>query len=198
MATDRAAQFVRVDARVALRRVEVLVAEQLLRDAYTSRSTSKADVEVDPEERKLLLEQYKLTAEMADRISARRGIANSFYFTVSSALLATSESLSLPFAAGAGMILAAAWWLQLRSYRRLNAAKWTVINALERELPGQPFSDEWKIIKGDPVDRAVLRSERLGRAIQPLARYTELSVIEQVVPAVFCVLFAITLGRSVS
>jgi hypothetical protein len=40
-------------------------------------------------------EQYKLAAELADRISARRGTANGFYLSISSALLATSESLSL-------------------------------------------------------------------------------------------------------
>src|SRR5581483_4789886 len=70
-----------------------------------------------------LIEQYKLAAEMADRVSARRGAANGFYFTVSSALLATSESLSLATASAAGIVLACAWWLQLRSYRNLNAAK---------------------------------------------------------------------------
>lgn len=145
------------------------------------------------EDTKTLFEQYKLAVEMADRISARRGIANGFYFTVSSGLLAAAESFGLAKVSGAGLVLACAWWLQLRSYRKLNAAKWTVISALEKELPASPFTDEWDILKSDPLDGAVARSKLLTGALSPLARYTELSVIEQVVPLVFAVLFIVTL-----
>src|SRR5947209_3371270 len=118
----------------------------------------------DPE-RGIVLEQYRIAVEMADRISARRGTANSFYFTVSSALLATSESLSLPLAAGAGVLLAGAWWLQLRSYRTLSAAKWTVIGKLEATLPAQPFVDEWEIVKADPVERIATRWEWMSNVL---------------------------------
>jgi hypothetical protein len=113
-------------------------------------------------------------------------------------LLAASESLSLSLASAAGMILGATWWLQVRSYRKLNAAKWTVIGQLESRLPSQPFVDEWAIIKADPVERVILRSRRLGRYLTPLARYAELSVVEQVVPLVFLVLFIATLIRALT
>jgi hypothetical protein len=145
-----------------------------------------------------LLEQYKLAAEMADRVSARRGAANGFYFTVSSALLATSESLSLATASAAGIVLACAWWMQLRSYRNLNAAKFGVIAKLEQRLPIQVFGEEWAILKKEPVERTVLRSRLLGRLLKPLSRYAELSVVEQVVPLVFLVLFTITLAHSLA
>ncbi len=145
-----------------------------------------------------LIDQYKLAAEMADRVSARRGAANGFYFTVSSALLATSESLSLATASGAGMVLACAWWLQLRSYRNLNSAKFEVIGKLEEHLPAKVFGDEWEILKREPVEKTILRSRRLGQFLKPLSRYAELGVVEQVVPAVFLVLFAITLVHSLS
>lgn len=148
-------------------------------------------------DRSVILEQYRLAVEMADRVSLRRGTANSFYFTVSSALLATAESLSLPIAAGAGVLLCGAWWFQLRSYRTLSAAKWTVIGKLEAGLPTHPFRDEWDIIKRDPLERAVNRWPWGSKLAQPLARYTELGVVEQVVPLVFCVLFAISLGRGI-
>ena len=145
-----------------------------------------------------LIEQYKLAAEMADRVSARRGAANGFYFTVSSALLATSESLSLATASAAGIVLACAWWLQLRSYRNLNAAKFEVIGKLEQRLPARVFGDEWAILKQEPVERTVLRSRPLGRLVQPLSRHAELSVVEQVVPLVFLALFAVTLAHSLA
>jgi hypothetical protein len=145
-----------------------------------------------PDEVQRLFDQYKLGAELADRLSARRGTANGFFFTVSSALLAASESLSLSLAAAAGMVLAATWWLQLRSYRILNAAKFTVLGQIEDELPVRLFAEEWEIVKQDRLDRAILRSRRLGRLAKPLARYPELSVVEQVVPAIFLILFAVT------
>ena len=84
-------------------------------------------------------EQYKLAVEMADRISARRGTANAFYFTVTSALLGFAEGLDLTVTSAAGAVLAAAWWLQLRSYRNLSAAKWQVITALEQGPPDSTF-----------------------------------------------------------
>ena len=62
----------------------------------------------EQEEQAVLFEQYKLAVEMADRVSARRGTANAFYFTVSSALLAASETLGLGLASAAGILLALA------------------------------------------------------------------------------------------
>ena len=141
----------------------------------------------------VLLDQYKLATEMADRLSSRRGTANSFYFTVCSAVLATSEYFSLSLVALAGLALSAAWFLQLRSYRVLAAAKWTVIAKLEADLPRQPFSDEWDLLKKDPVERTIIRRPWLTWLTKPMARYAELSVVEQVVPFVFFLLFAIGL-----
>ena len=145
-----------------------------------------------------LLEQYKMAAEMADRISARRGAANGFYFTVTSALLATSESLSLAAASGAGIALSAGWWMQLRSYRNLNAAKYAVINRLEEHLPAKIFTEEWEILKRESVERTALRSKALRRLVQPLSRYVELGVVEQIVPLVYLVLFVVTLVHSLT
>ncbi|MFE9814049.1 hypothetical protein [Streptomyces sp. NBC_00236] len=129
-----------------------------------------------------VLELYKLAAEMADRVSAPRGIANAFFLSVQSALITLvafgipklSESpwwVSLAVAL-AGMTLSAAWWIQLRSYRDLNAAKFTVINQLEDRLPVKIFADEWEALKSDPIP-AWRR------------RYAELGTSERIVPLVF-------------
>jgi len=129
-----------------------------------------------------LLEQYELAVEMADRVSARRATANGFFLTVQTTLVAL---LSVPgiqrdWIAAAGVIFAATWWLLLRSYRDLNAAKWKSIQSLESQLPAQPFTDEWKTLKEDPV-----KGWR--------QRYAELGFVERLVPAVFAVLFVVIL-----
>jgi len=139
------------------------------------------------------IELYKLAVEMADRVSARRASANSFFLAVHAAITALVGALHppasalpsvaakpFPFAsvliALAGITLAVAWWLSLRSYRDLNGAKFTVITALEKELPVQLFNDEWKLLKRDPV--------KLWRG-----RYAELGQVEQVVPIIFGLLY---------
>ena len=81
------------------------------------------------------LEVYKLAVEMADRISGRRAIANSFYLALHSALVSgilISISNGGPCSALHGILLACAilpglalallWRCSLSSYRRLNEA----------------------------------------------------------------------------
>lgn len=51
-------------------------------------------------------------------------------------------------AALAGSVIAASWWLLLRSYRDLNKAKFAVILRIERDyLDLQLFDEEWKELK---------------------------------------------------
>lgn len=129
-----------------------------------------------------LVEQYKLAVEMADRVSARRGSANGFFLTVQTTLVAllAVPGITRAWIAVAGIILAGAWWLLLRSYRDLASAKWAAIEKLERRLPSQPFIEEWEFLKKDPV-----------RWWRP--RYAELGFAERLVPVVFAALFIVTL-----
>ncbi len=137
-------------------------------------------------ERDGVLEIYKLTVEMADRLSGRRAIANTFLLSVQSALVAATGSDSLADApvAGAGMLLAASWWVLLRSYRDLNDAKFQVICEMEKELPVQAYSAEWKTLKKDPV-----------KPWRP--RYAELGTVERIVPVAFFALNAVILARAI-
>ncbi|MEV7862959.1 hypothetical protein AB0O86_30160 [Streptomyces hirsutus] len=142
-----------------------------------------------------MLELYKLAVEMADRVSARRGTANAFFLSVQTALVTLvgfgmpklSESpwwVSLVVALS-GVTLSLAWWMQLRSYRDLNSAKFTVINNLEERLPVRIFTDEWEALKRDPVP---------GR----LKRYAELGTSERIVPLVFALAHLILLAGTLS
>ncbi|WP_456030175.1 RipA family octameric membrane protein [Streptomyces werraensis] len=135
-----------------------------------------------------ILDLYKLAVEMADRVSARRGTANAFFLSVQTTLISiiglTYERLekahySVYLALSiAGVTLSASWWLQLRSYRDLNTAKFAVINKLEENLPVQLFKDEWSFLKRDPLP--------------PLRkRYAELGYVERVIPGVFAALYVL-------
>lgn len=119
------------------------------------------------------VELYKLGVEMADRISARRALANSFFLATQSALVAAAGLSTDRWALNvAGIAVACAWWLQLRSYRDLNRAKFSVLQAIESDLPVRLFSDEWERLKGDPV-----KGWR--------GRYAELGFAERAIPCIF-------------
>lgn len=128
------------------------------------------------------VELYKLAVEMADRVSARRTTANGFFLTAESALVALlgNESFDGQAVALAGILLATAWWLLLRSYRDLNRAKFTVITEMEAQLPAQIFAQEWETLKTDPIARW-------------RQRYAELNWLERVVPVVFACVYVFSL-----
>lgn len=96
-----------------------------------------------------LVEQYKLYVEMADRVSARRLTANTYFLSVNTALLGfvayiAKDSVSFLWVLGiAGMALCWLWYRIIRSYRNLNTAKFAVIHAIEERLPLSPYAAEW-------------------------------------------------------
>lgn len=154
-----------------------------------------------------ILALYKTAVEMADRTSARRAGANSFFLTLNTALAAVVGIVSsarkspphgnLPSFDGfglvatsiAGIVLALVWWLLLRYYRRLNAAKFQVINKMEERLPAQPYSDEWTVLHPTPTtgDRTPSRWTRWWRRE---VKHREATVVEQVIPFVFMGIYA--------
>lgn len=136
-------------------------------------------------------ELYKLAVEMADRTSARRLTANTFFVTVNTGLTALLSARSFGwYVAVAGVVLCAAWWALIKSYRDLNRAKFVVINAMEERLPARIFSDEWSHLNRGPV--SLVPTWQALR--QWLGRYWELGIVEQLVPAIFAIIYLINLG----
>ena len=93
-----------------------------------------------------LIEQYKICVEMADRISDRRMQTNKFYISILSIFL-TLPSLILEkklsdgyqntiflLTALLGFALCAAWLINIESYRKLNSAKFKIINEMEADI----------------------------------------------------------------
>src|SRR5581483_2639836 len=104
-------------------------------------------------------ELYKLAVEMADRVSARRSLANSFFLTVNTGLVAVlggTDDLRwyLPVA---GLLFCVTWWSLLKSYRELNSAKFQIILGMEERLPVRVYAEEKSIYRSEPRARFGLR-----------------------------------------
>jgi hypothetical protein len=131
-----------------------------------------------------ILEQYKVYVEMADRVSQRRGLTNTFFLTLNTAIFTAVGLfwehkpagqvwwLVFPLAMLLGECFA--WFYLLRSYRLLNSAKYEVVGALEARLPASPYwRAEWMAL-GE------------GRNWK---KYWPLSHIESWIPVFFAVLY---------
>jgi hypothetical protein len=138
------------------------------------------------------LELYKLAVEMADRVSARRGIANSFFLTANTGVAALLGNQHVRwYLPVAGIVFSTTWWALLKSYRDLNAAKFAVILGMEERLPVRVYGDEWDRLRQVPV-RFGLRRDAL-RAW--LGQYRELGRVERIVPWVFVVIYVAEILR---
>lgn len=129
-----------------------------------------------------LLEQYKLCVEMADRISQRRSISNTFFLTLNSAFVTAIATLFPTESIGAAWLLlplvaliaqCLTWYFIVRSYRMLNSCKYNIINELEERLPATPWKTEWRILGGQTGP----------------ARYWRFTLLEQWIPIVFAAIY---------
>lgn len=140
-------------------------------------------------------ELYKLAVEMADRLSARRGVANSFFLTANTGVVALLGAAEVRwYLPAAGIVFCVTWWALLKSYRDLNTAKFQIILAMEERLPFQVYGGEWDRLRREPV-RFALRREAL---LSWLVQYRELGRVERGVPWVFAVLYSAEIVRQLS
>lgn len=135
-----------------------------------------------------LLDQYKLYVEMADRVSARRQTANSYFLSINTAILGfvgyvtTKSAGDQVWVLGlVGIVLSYLWYRIIVSYRDLNSAKFKVVHEIEKRLPISPYDAEW---------------EAMGRGKEP-SLYHPLTHIEKGVPWVFLALHAFIVLRAV-
>ena len=152
------------------------VADELVRPLWGERVESAA---LD-----MAFEQYKLYVELADRVSARRALANTFFLTLNTAIFTAigvfwdnppSASPWLAIAPLAVLVMQClVWFWIIRSYRQLNAAKWAVVGAFETRLPTSPWwSAEWAA---------------LGEGKDP-SRYWPLTHVEKWIPILFALAY---------
>jgi len=126
-----------------------------------------------------LLEQYKLYVEMMDKVSERRGNANSFFITLHTVVLGIigingfSVEKYWWLIVILGLILSYVWGYLLQSYKLLNTGKFEVIHEIEKELPMNMYAYEWEIL-----DYGKNR-----------AKYWPISHLERIIPIVFAIVY---------
>jgi len=132
-----------------------------------------------------LFDLYRLHAELADRVSQRREGANRLFVSLLTGLMVFLAALlrlgtgdlganAVMFFFGiAGVMLSAAWFVVIRSYRQLNTGKFEALHELERHIPYPFFQREWELL-------------REGRDFR---RYWRLTVVETSLPIIFFLLF---------
>ena len=109
-------------------------------------------------EQELIFQQYKLYSEQKESFIERSFKINRFYLCLSVILLIVTQLakgfvfiFNLPlcvFMAIIGMCVTVLWWMNMDAYNMLIKIKFSnVIEEMEKQLPVQPYSDEYKGIK---------------------------------------------------
>lgn len=143
--------------------------------------------ELPDSDRRELLELYKLHAELADRVSQRREGANRLYVSILTGLLVAvvaiirwggDDLLTLTpwLLGGVGLLgagLCASWYIVIRSYRQLNAGKFSALDELESQLVFPFFRREWELLEQGESFR----------------KYWKLTVAETTLPILFAVVY---------
>jgi len=127
-----------------------------------------------------LLDQYKLYVDGADRISQRRTAANNYLLTVNAFLVTffgyassiTDDWTFRVLSPVAGILVCAAWYSLIKSYRTLNTAKFGVIHEIEQQLPVGPYGREWEAAEAGK-----------GKKHKPLTK------VEVLIPIIFMILY---------
>lgn len=129
----------------------------------------------------ILLLQWQTCVEMANGVSARRDTMNNIFVTLNIALIAAISfywNIKSLLMVIAGVLLCILWARLIKNYKMLNAEKFNIILTLEKQLPTQPFGDEWEHLKSNK-------------------KYRELTNLEKYLPIIFIVVYIITFAAIV-
>lgn len=126
----------------------------------------------------ILLEQYKLFVDSSHKVTEQRNDTNKFYISLLSGIITLTlllfEKIACEDYVGLilrgigvlGTVLCCAWYSNIKSYKKLNSAKFKVIHEMEQYLPINCFDKEWYIL-----DRGKSKS-----------KYLKLTSIEKALP----------------
>lgn len=120
-------------------------------------SSIQATVQNDSEDQ--YLQMWQTCVEMANNSSDKRINASTVYMTINVALLAVltfSFDVKNILISIIGVSVSVIWMRSISSYKKLNAAKFKVIDELESKLAYAPFKREWEIMGNDKRERRIL------------------------------------------
>lgn len=133
-----------------------------------------------------ILEQYKLYVQSADNVSARRLASTRYCLTLNTALVAIYGFHNEPQFAllgrdfwpivipTIGVFAAIVWYQIIKSHSDLNTVKFKIVHDIEKQLPAALYDYEWELLQ-----------EGKGKTYSPVSK------IEQWIPIVFLVIYAI-------
>ncbi len=122
-----------------------------------------------------IMELYKLHAKFANDVTAWRQKTNAFYISLFTIIISfgsffgINEKYSIALPCIVCGIISILWFLQIRSFRILNSAKFHALDKMEDCFAIKPFEIEWTMAKK--------------------LNYARFTIIEQLIPIVFFVLF---------
>ncbi len=155
---------------------------------------SSPEPEHDTDHTDRLFEQYKIYLQMLDSLTHRRTLANSFFLSMNTGLLAALglfgrlgvsseiDNLWIVTGFGAGIVFSYSWYRTVRSYKQLSVVKWGIILEIEKRLPIPIHSVEWKLL-GEGKDRKT---------------YTPLTHVETTIPCIFAIVYTVLASIVVS
>ena len=125
-------------------------------------------------DRSELIDQYTTYVDTTLNVSNRRMRNNRFYVLLLSGTLAVVsvladtqiiEEIGLLLAGLLGLALCVLWYLSIVSYKQLNSGKYEVIQAMEEDLPAEPFANEWDVLDEGRDWRTYITHTRVERKI---------------------------------
>ncbi|AUX09934.1 small integral membrane protein [Halalkaliarchaeum desulfuricum] len=125
-------------------------------------------------DRSELIDQYTTYVDTTLNVSNRRMRNNRFYVLLLSGTLAVVsvladtqiiEEVGLLIAGLLGLALCILWYLSIVSYKQLNSGKYEIIQAMEKDLPAEPFANEWDVLDEGRDWRTYITHTRVERKI---------------------------------
>lgn len=108
--------------------------------------------------REHFLEQYKIAIQGIDYTSKWKHIVNNYFLGINTVLLAaiglsaSRIDVAMPVLTHQivpviGMFIAIAWWLTVKNYNDVLAAKFAILHCIEEHLPLALYVTEWELLK---------------------------------------------------
>jgi len=122
---------------------------------------------LNEDEKDRLMDQYIHYGEIAIETANQRVQMNRFFGLILTSILAglfalargnltTTNAVIVLFASGFGGLICYFWYQSLQSYRRLNKARYAILNEIESVLPVRMYLDEWRYLKREKPDPEIV------------------------------------------